>query len=205
MNYNLLEHVVALTGSIGSGKSTVGKMLEECGAVLVNADSLAHRVVEPGGPALEKIVQAFGPEVLCESGSLDREKMAKLVFSDPEKRALLESITHPIIAELANEEFREALAKEPPLIVYECPLLFEAGLDNKELKAILVVTTEAENAIARVVKRDKSTEEEVTRRRQAQLPDSARTAKADYIIKNNGTLEELRQEVNAVFKKLVSK
>ncbi len=139
--------ILGLTGSIASGKSTVADSLVECGAILVSADLLAREVVNPGSPTLAKLVDAFGMEILTAGGHLDREVMAQTVFSDPIARRLLESITHPAIAYLAECRLAELSRSPHDLIIYEAPLLFEAGGEGR-VEQVLVVVVDPDGAWA---------------------------------------------------------
>jgi dephospho-CoA kinase len=117
--------VIGLTGGIATGKSTVASLLRERGAEIVNADELAREIVRPGAKGWRRVVEVFGPEILKEDRTIDREKLRKIIFSDGATRKKLESITHPLIRELANQRIRELAAKAGEMAVYEAPLLFE--------------------------------------------------------------------------------
>lgn len=188
--------VYGLTGGIGSGKSTVAAMLEEYGVPVVSADELSRMVVAPGSEGLNDVVEAFGREVLDERGELDRKKMGKIVFANPEKRRALEAILHPRIRE-RYEQVLDALEKAGhPVMVYEVPLLFEKKLHlQDEMKAVILVVSSADTRIARVKDRDALTTEEVLGRMRAQMPEEEKRRLADYIVVNDGNLDDLRREV----------
>lgn len=188
--------VYGLTGGIGSGKSTVAAMLEEYGVPVVSADELSRMVVAPGSEGLADVVEAFGRETLDERGELDRKKMGKIVFANADKRRALEAILHPRIRE-RYEQVLDALEKAGhPVMVYEVPLLFEKKLHlQDEMKAVILVASSADNRIARVKDRDALTTEEVLARMRAQLPEDEKRRLADYIILNDGDLDDLRREV----------
>ncbi|PRQ04032.1 Dephospho-CoA kinase [Enhygromyxa salina] len=188
--------VYGLTGGIGSGKSTVAAMLEEYGIPVVSADELSRMVVAPGSPGLADVVEVFGPEVLDEHGELDRKKMGRIVFTTTEKRRQLEAILHPRIRE-RYEQVLDALEKAGhPVMVYEVPLLFEKKLDQQdEMKAVILVTATADTRIARVKDRDSLTTDEVLARMRAQIPEHEKRERADYIIHNDGDVDDLRREV----------
>jgi len=188
--------VYGLTGGIGSGKSTVAHLLEEYGIPVVSADELSRMVVAPGSRGLTDVVEAFGTEVLDEKGELDRKKMGHIVFKTPERRRQLEAILHPRIRE-RYEQVLDALEKAGhPVMVYEVPLLFEKNLDQQdEMTAVILVTATADTRIARVKERDSLTTDEVLSRMQAQMPEQEKRERANYIIHNDGDLDDLRREV----------
>jgi dephospho-CoA kinase len=189
--------VYGLTGGIGSGKSTVAELLEEYGVPVVSADELSRVVVAPGSEGLRMVVERFGPEVLAEDGGLDRRRMASLVFGDPEKRRELEAILHPRIRD-RFEQVLDALEKAGhEVAVYEVPLLFERNLQG-EMKAVILVTAPMDVRIGRVRSRDDVTETEVRARIAAQMDEDQKRRRADYIIENDGSLDDLRREVEFV-------
>jgi dephospho-CoA kinase len=188
--------VYGLTGGIGSGKSTVAHLLEEYGIPVVSADELSRMVVAPGSRGLADVVEAFGTEVLDDKGELDRKKMGQIVFTTPERRRQLEAILHPRIRE-RYEQVLDALEKAGhPVMVYEVPLLFEKKLDEQdEMKAVILVTATADTRIARVKERDSLTTDEVLARMQAQMPEQEKRERANYVVHNDGDLDDLRREV----------
>lgn len=190
--------VIGLTGGIASGKSTVARMLrEEHGLAVVDADVAARTVVEPGSDGLDAIVEAFGAEVLDESGALDRAPMRRRIAADPRARARLESITHPRIrAEVARRLGR--LAEEGrPVAVVEAALLVETG-NYLQYGALWVVSCSPELQIERLMERDGMTEPEARRMLGAQLPLADKEAVADVVIRNEGSLEDLAARVAEV-------
>lgn len=186
--------VYGLTGGIGSGKSTVAELLEEYGVPVVSADELSRVVVAPGSEGLRAVVEKFGPEIVDERGELDRRRMADVVFRDVERRRELEAILHPRIRD-RFEQVLDALEKAGhEVAVYEVPLLFERNLQG-EMKAVILVTAPIERRVARVRARDDVTETEVRARISAQMDEDQKRRRADYIIENTGSLDELRREV----------
>lgn len=186
--------VYGLTGGIGSGKSTVADLLEEYGVPVVAADELSRIVVARGSRGLQDVVELFGPGVVDENGDLDRQKMAAIVFQDPGKRRELESILHPRIRE-RFEQVLDALEKAGHQVaVYEVPLLFEKNLQG-EMKAVILVTADDAVRVERVRARDDVTQTEVRARMAAQMDEATKRRKADYVIENNGTRDDLRREV----------
>jgi dephospho-CoA kinase len=190
--------ILGLTGGIASGKSSVADFFVECGAILVSADHLAREAVNPGSPTLTKLVEAFGEDVLTPAGSLNREALAQRVFADPVARRRLESITHPAIAHLA--ECRLAALKAAPhdLIVYEAPLLFEAGAENR-VDLVLVVLVDPATQMARLLQRDHLSPEEARQRIASQWPQADKVQKADFVIDNSGPLAQTRAMVDALY------
>jgi len=183
---------MGLTGGIGSGKSTVSGLLAERGAVIVDADRIAREVVEPGTPGLAAVVEAFGPRVLNDDGSLDRPALAAIVFADPEARRRLDGIVHPLVRERAVE----LAAQAPPgaVVVHDIPLLAETGQAGS-YDLVLVVEAEPETRVARLVGRGLS-EDDARARIAAQATDEQRRAVADVVIDNSGSREELAAQVD---------
>lgn len=194
--------ILGLTGSIASGKSFVADTFVECGAKLVSADLLAREVVNPGSPTLAKLVDAFGLEILTAGGSLNREVMAQKVFADPSARRRLESITHPAIAHLAECRLTELRNSPHDLIVYEVPLLFEAGAEGR-VDQILVVLVDPALQVERLVLRDGLDEMEVKQRIAAQWPQADKVQKADFVIDNSGSPDQTRLAVTSLYHYLV--
>lgn len=194
--------VYGLTGGIGSGKSSVARFLEDFGVPVVSADELARVVVTAGSEGLAEVVQAFGPEVLDERGELDRRKMASIVFREPARRQQLEAILHPRIRE-RFEQVLDALEKAGhPVTVYEVPLLFEKNLQS-DMKATILVTATEQTRIARVMERDQVTETEVRDRIASQMPESLKRKRADYIVENDGSVDDLRREVRFLLERFL--
>ena len=196
--------VVGLTGSIGSGKSSAAEMFAQCGAGVVSADELARRVVAPGSTVLKKITDAFTRDILTPDGALDRKKMAAIIFSDQNKRRLLESITHPAIREQAIQDFSKLITNGLPLVIYDCPLLFETGLDALHFKAIVLVKAAPEVCLKRIVLRDAISEDQARLRLAAQLPIEHKEKRSDIILDNSTTFEHLRAQVKAAYVRLLA-
>src|SRR5690554_4365671 len=148
------HQVIAVTGSIGSGKSTACKLLSNMGACVVSADDLARKAVLPGSPALEEIAARFGAKVLNSDGSLNRRALGSIVFENHAALRELEAFTHPRIAQLAEQEFAQALKSRCLLVVYDCPLLFEVGLEKRGFKAVVLIAADEEVSLERVTARD---------------------------------------------------
>lgn len=192
------RRVIGLTGNIGSGKSTVAKMLGELGAEVIDADRVARDVVKPSLPAYDEIVDEFGEGVLAEDRTIDRKALGARVFGDPVARRRLEAITHPRIA---METQRRIGASKAPIVVYEATLLVENGI-HRGLDGLIVVTAPESQQVARVVARDGLRTEEVERRLAAQLPEAQKVAEASWVIHNEGSLDDLQKRVEAVWKEI---
>jgi dephospho-CoA kinase len=177
--------LVGLTGGIATGKSTVSTTLRELGAVVLDADVLAREVVAPGQPALAAIVREFGPDVLTPAGTLDRKRVAAIVFSAPERRKTLEAITHPAIRDrfLAHLAELEAGGFEG-VVFWDAPVMIETG-GHKAMDRLVVVITDAATQLARAIGRD-GDRADIERRIANQLPLADKTALADYVIDNSG-------------------
>ncbi len=195
--------VLGLTGGIASGKSFVADCLVESGAILVSADELAREVVNPGSPTLAKLVEAFGLDILTESGNLDRGIMAQKVFADPTARHKLESIVHPAIAHLAECRLEDLKKLPHDLIVYEAPLLFEAGAEGR-VDQVLVVIVSPETQMKRLLERDEIGETEAMQRIAAQWPQADKVQRADYVIDNSGSKEQTRLMVESLYHHLTT-
>lgn len=192
-----MPHVFGLTGGIGTGKSTVLRRFVERGLPVVNADELARVVVAPGSEALQELVREFGPQVLGADGAMDRRYVAEHVFSDLDARRRLEAITHPRISREAHARFEALGERGEPLACYEVPLLFEVGLDDS-FRPIVVVSAPESLQIARAAARDASDDRRIRARIAAQLPLATKTARADYVIDNSGSLADTLRQADAV-------
>jgi dephospho-CoA kinase len=184
---------VALTGGIGSGKSLVGEILEELGALVIDSDQLAREVIERGSPGYEEVITAFGDSILSE-GQIDRAKLAAVVFKEVDLRKKLESIIHPLVREAA-----EKLAKNLPsgaILVNQIPLLVES---DGAKRFDYVVTVSADEEIRRERLRLRGLKDyEITERMAAQVADLDREKIANYILRNDGSIDELTRAVEAL-------
>lgn len=182
-------HVFGLTGGIGSGKSTVANFWRSQGLAVVDADQLAREVVAPGAPALAEIERAFGPEVLDSKGALDRSRLGAIVFGDPAARQRLESIVHPRVRQAAQARWNALAAEGRRLACYEVPLLFETGQEDS-YRPVVVVQVSPHTQLERVLARDGLGPAAAQARVDAQIPLATKAARADYVIHNDGSLEE---------------
>jgi len=195
--------LVGLTGGIASGKSTVAKILESLGAAIVNADTLSREVVEPDRDAWKEIVAAFGAGVLQPDQSLDRQKLRTIIFNNPDARRKLESIIHPRVRALAKQRIREHTAAGYGVIVYEVPLLFEGNL-HEWLRPVILVACDVDTQLQRLQQRDGLDRAQAQRHIDAQMSLAEKRRLADYVIENNGSLDELKRQVEAVLEKITA-
>ncbi|AIO34112.1 dephospho-CoA kinase [Burkholderia cenocepacia] len=190
---------VGLTGGIGSGKTTVADLFAARGATLVDTDLIAHRITAPGGLAMPAIEQAFGPDFVAADGSLDRARMRTLIFSDDDARRCLEAITHPLIRAETDREAREARGA---YVIYVVPLLVESGNWKTRADRVLVVDCPVETQIARVMRRNGFTREQVEAIIARQATREARLAAADDVIVNDAaTPDELAAQVDVLHRR----
>lgn len=194
--------VIGLTGGVATGKSTVAKMFQQCGAIVIDADLLARQVVEPGKPAWRAIVTTFGKTILNPDRNLNRHMLGAIVFRHPAKRRALEAIIHPRVAREQARLTRQAARHDPhSVVLYDVPLLFEAGID-KRVDATIVVTADRTTQIARLKKRNGLSRAEALHRINSQMPLAKKVRQADHVL--NGTLPRpaLRKHVNQLFTRL---
>jgi dephospho-CoA kinase len=194
-------YLVGLTGGIACGKSTVAQQLVHRGAELIDADEIAREVVLPGEPAHRKIVDHFGSGILDSEGFIDRPALGRIVFGDPDKRALLNELTHPPVVEtIANR--MELLAAFDGVVVLDVPLLVEAGVD-RGYDAIVVVAAHPETQLRRLVELRGMDERDARQRIEAQAPLEEKLAVATHVIWNEKTMEDLLAETNRVMDDLL--
>lgn len=191
--------IIGLTGSIASGKSTVSLMFDDLNIPVIDADKISREVVYPGEKAYEKVVHAFGENILRDDKTLDREKLGSIIFADEEKRKQLNSIVHPAVREKMIEQ-RDAYVKAgETLVVLDIPLLFESKLTHFVDK-IVVVYVDKEVQLHRLMKRNGYTEEEANQRINSQITVKEKAVKADAIINNNGTKYDSYQQLEQLVK-----
>ena len=188
--------VYGLTGGIGAGKSTVCRMLQEHGITIVAADAVGRQVVAKGSPGLATIVATFGEAILDSSGVLDRRQLGTLVFSDVARRRQLEDIMHPLVKERSRAIFAELSTAGVPIIVYESALLFETERQHEMHGTILV--TAGEHSGSRGCNSGIAPRQRRCARMQAQMSDDAKRHLADYVLDNNGDLQDLQRQVDTL-------
>lgn len=194
--------VIGLTGGVATGKSTVAKMFQQCGAVVIDADLLARQVVEPGKPAWRAIVNTFGKTILNPDRSLNRHMLGAIVFRHPAKRLALEAIIHPRVAREQARLTKQAAQQDPHAVVlYDVPLLFEAGID-KRVDETIVVTADRTTQVSRLKKRNGLSRADALHRINSQIPLAEKIRRADHVL--DGTLPRptLRKHVNQLFTRL---
>jgi dephospho-CoA kinase len=192
--------LVGLTGGIGSGKSTVARMLEERGAVVFDADLLAREAVEPGTPGHTAVIERFGADVLAPGGELDREALASIVFADPSARRDLEQIVHPEVRRLFAEG-SESYHDTDRIVVFSAPLLVESGM-HTAFEILVVVSATVATQIERLMRQRGMSESAIRARIDAQAPLEDKAAVADFLVDNGGTLAELENQVERLWQDL---
>jgi dephospho-CoA kinase len=210
-----VTRVVGLTGGIGTGKSTVARLLAGLGAVVIDADAIVHELQARGTPLLAKIADAFGPGILRPDGSLDRARLGQLVFADPDARRRLGELVHPAVGLEMLRRLEAAKASGAPLVVLDIPLLLEARASRSADPArsktasdlageVIVVYAREQQQIERQMARDGSTREHATQRVRAQLSIEEKRKLADHVIDNSGSLADTERQVRELYAKLTA-
>jgi len=198
--------IAGITGAIGTGKSTVAKMFQDLGAYLIDADALARKVEEPGQPAWKKIVNHFGDQILNNDKTINRQKLAGIVFNNPDELKKLNSIVHPEVLKEDRRLVKERNKVAPDcLVVKDIPLLLEIGPDvaRRLVDKIIVVFASPAVQLKRLINRGMK-EEDALNRINNQIPVHEKIKVADYVINNDGSLEETRTQVQAIYNSLIS-
>lgn len=196
--------IIGLTGGTGSGKSTVSKFLAHLGAVVIDADKVGHEVFKPGTKAWQEVVDAFGQGIISADGTIDRRKLGEIVFSNPDARAKLNQVMHPLIYEQVKSRMEEYGRKGVAIIIVEAPLLLEVGW--KSLVDEVWVTSASEATVIKRLKEQKGlSETQSLARIRAQLTDEERIRQADVVIDTDCALDELKERVEALWRKLRSR
>ncbi len=194
--------LIGLTGGIGTGKSTVSRMLSELGGTVIDADEAARAVVEPGTEGLRQVVEEFGTDVIRPDGSLDRERLAGIVFNDPARRRRLNEITWPLVGRWMAERTAEAAARDVPVVVHDVPLLFENPDRRRDVyERLVLVYAPPELALQRLVARGMS-EADARSRIAAQMPIDQKRALADVVIDNSADESATRLQVERLWRDL---
>ena len=197
--------IIGLTGGIASGKSTVAEHLGELGAVIVEGDQLGHRVYEPGTSGFEKVVNAFGHDIVAEDGTINRRVLGGKVFGAPEEMERLNSVMWPAIRELAEQDFAEIGQRDPnAVIVFEAAVMLEAGWQDL-VSEIWVVTTKRDAAIDRLKTRNGYSREQALARIESQMSNRQRQEYADVKFDNSETEEKLKSRVEYHWKRLLKR
>ena len=197
--------VVGLTGSIGAGKSQVAGFLQDLGAAVIDADHLAREAVQPHSAACTQIAKALGNDFISAQGSLERVKLAEHIFANPEAKSKLEQIVHPRVRAAFRSSLEQIIRapQAPRLIVFVAPLLLESRQPYPELEKIILVSATKQTCLSRVARRGRYPPALAEKIYNSQLPDEIKKRQADYVICNEGTLDELRLEVEKLYRKLV--
>jgi len=196
--------LVGLTGGVATGKSTVAKMFGQCGAVVIDADQLAREVVQPGKPAWRDITHTFGTGILNPDRTINRQTLGSLVFRYPRKRRWLERLIHPRVAREQRRLTRQAARIDSDtVVIYDVPLLFEAGID-KRVDKIVVVTVDRETQIARLSKRNGLLRSEALRRIRSQMSMNRKCRLADFVLDGTKDKRRLQKDVAKIYEDLRS-
>ena len=194
--------VIGLTGGIASGKSAVAAIFQKAGAIIIDADRIARAVVKKGLPAYREIVAQFGTEVLLSNGEINRNMLGDIIFKNPQKKQLLNSIVHPHVSEEVNRRIKQIQKAHPnAVVVLDVPLLIEAGMHNN-LSEIIVVYTPQDIQIQRLMQRDHISEADALARVQSQMPIEEKKQQASIVIDNSGTVENTRRQTLEIIKRL---
>lgn len=205
-----MSNVVGLSGGIGSGKTTVARMLEKLGAVIIDADAIVHELQAQGQPLVDEIAAAFGPEVLDAKGALDRDALGDIVFRDADARQRLDQLVHPRVGAEMLRRLAEAREANPPVIILDIPLLFEGrkagagGAAGMDFRTTILVWVPRRLQIERQLSRDGYGRAEAERRVSSQMPLDEKRALAHHVIDNSGSLEETERQVQELYASLIS-
>ncbi len=186
--------ILGLTGSFGSGKTTVARIFKSSGAKIIDADSIAHRVIKPPTRIYKKIINTFGKDILNKDRTINRNKLAKLVFNNKEPLGRLNNIMHPEVIRIIREKIKAVSAG---IIVLDAPLLIEKGLQNLVDK-LIVVTITREKQIERIRQKTDLKRQDILKRINAQISQNVKSRFANFIIDNSGTIEETKKQVMAI-------
>jgi dephospho-CoA kinase len=194
--------IVGLTGGVASGKTAVSQVLKEEGAYIIDADRIARELVYPRKPAWNELIRAFGREILQEDGSIHRKKLADKVFADPKLRKVLNGVLHPRIKEEMDRRAKEICEKDPEaIVVIDAPLIVELG-DYREMDKLIVVTATQTQQIERLKDREEVSPEMALKIISSQMPLQEKEKFADFVIRNEGSLEETKKRAREVFQEL---
>ncbi len=196
-----MSRVIGLTGGIGSGKSTVASFLSELGATIIDSDKIGHEVYQPNTEVWRQIVKSFGEQILTRDNTIDRKKLGEIVFDCPELLKKLTNLVHPAIFQIVTNRIEEARKQGIEVVVLEGAVLFESGGDRL-MDEVWTVAMDKDNVIRRVTARSGLSEGQICSRIQTQMSDAERIRRADVVIYNDGTLENLRVKVKELWDKL---
>jgi dephospho-CoA kinase len=194
--------LAGLTGGMGSGKTTVGKLFQSLGAYVLDADEICRSLVEFGKPAWQEIVDLLGNEVIRDDQTLDRRKIADIVFDDPEKKKALETILHPRVMEEEQAIYKDILKDDPcALVIIEAALLIESE-NYRKVDKVIVIACDEESQLHRITAKSTFSREDAERRLKQQMPLKEKIKFADYVLHNDSGLSELEEKVEVLFHQL---
>jgi len=194
--------LAGLTGGMGSGKTTVGKLFQSLGAYVLDADEICRSLVEPGKPAWQETVDLLGNGVLRDDQTLDRRKVADIVFNDPEKKKSLEAILHPRVMEKEQAIYKDIMKDDPgALVIIDAALLIESE-NYRKVDKVIVIACDKETQLHRIMAKNTFSREDTQRRLQQQMPLEEKIKFADYVLYNDSGLPELEEKVEALFHQL---
>ena len=194
--------VIGLTGGIATGKSTVSAIFKNAGAVIIDADRIARKVVKRNSPVYRRVVEAFGASVLLPDGEIDRTVLGNIIFNDPRKKQLLNTIVHPHVRKETDRQLKHIEQNNPDaFVILDIPLLFEAGM-RKDLSEVIVVFTPAHIQIKRLMERDHISREDAMARIRSQMPIEEKKSLATIVIDNSGTREHTRKQALQIYHRL---
>ena len=194
--------IAGLTGGIASGKSTIARFLSEVGAQVVDADKIAREVVKRGTPGYDAVLAFFGRTILLPDGVIDRKRLGEIIFNDPDKKASLDAIVHPLVFERSAEMIAQIAAETPDaVVIMDVPLLMEANM-GRDLKEVIVVYVPETLQLERLMNRDGIDEQAAMARIRSQMPIEEKRRRATVVIDNSGTIVESRRRALAVFNRL---
>jgi dephospho-CoA kinase len=197
--------IIGLTGGIATGKSTVSAIFENAGAVVIDADRIARKVVKKGLPAYRKIVRHFGENVLLPDGEINRSLLGDIIFNDPQKKNLLNSIVHPHVREEQNRQLKRIQKNNPnTIVILDIPLLIESQM-VQDLSEVIVVYAPEHIQVKRLIKRDHISQADALARIRSQMPIEEKKNKATIVIDNSGAMESTRKQALEIFKKIKEK
>ena len=193
---------IGLTGGIATGKSTVSAILQEAGAIIIDADEIARKLVKKGLPAYQEIVDHFGTAILLPNGEINREVLGEIIFNDPHKKKLLNSIVHPRVERELNRQLKQLEKSHPEsIVVLDIPLLFEANM-HKDLVEVIVVYTPPRVQLERLMQRDNISEANARARIDSQMPIDEKKMRSTRVIDNSGSVENTHRQTLELFERL---